>query len=289
MPAPSAVIPPPPPPPPSQSAPQQRRVQPRTPQVIAPKVFVHGPAGWGKTSKLAYAPSPLILMAKGDRGYDTLLSSGRAPRVPAEVVESFDDANAWIDSLIADQQGVKTLGLDGAGYYERMCHEKVCREKFGGDWSGSGFLSYHKGYDVAVTEWLGFLSRLEALSTKGVEIWMLGHSRVKEFHNPLAADYDRYEPDMHHKTWAPTERWADAVLFATFYTVVDLTRQERGKAIAEQHGKGIGGQQRVVYTENCDAYVAKNRYGMDPAIFIQGGPETMYQVLKQQMTKGATK
>jgi hypothetical protein len=142
-----------------------------------------------------------------------------------------------------------------------MCHEIVCRRDFGGEWGEKGFAAYHKGYDLAVGEWLKLLARLERLNEQhGVTIVLLGHAKVQAFRNPLGPDYDRYVSDVHAKTWGPSARWADAVLFGNFYTVVD--REKQGK------GKGVGGTDRVIYTERRDAWDAKNRYGMPEEIWL---------------------
>ena len=62
---------------------------------------------------------------------------------------------------------------------------------------------------------------------------------------------------MHHKTWGLTHKWADMVLFANFFvdTVKDGSRV-----------KGIGGQERYLYTERHAAYDAKNRHGLPSEI-----------------------
>ena len=173
-------------------------------------------------------------MARGETGYDTLLGAGLVPAIPAEEIESWSNLLRRIDDLINDQQGRKTLVLDAIGGFERLCHEHVCTRDFGGNWGERGFGSYQKGYDLAVTDWLNLLARLDRLHRAGVMIMLLGHCKVAPFKNPLGPDFDRYVSDVHHKTWNVTHRWADAVLFGNFFTVLD------DEAAARRRGKGKG-------------------------------------------------
>src|SRR5688572_14909937 len=85
----------------------------------------------------------------------------------------------------------------------------------------------------------------------------LVHTKVGPYKNPEGPDYDRFVPDMHAKTWSLTHKWADAVLFGNFFLA---TKKEGSKQI------GIGGQERVLYTEKRAAYDAKNRLGLPEEI-----------------------
>jgi hypothetical protein len=98
----------------------------------------------------------------------------------------------------------------------------------------------------------------------------LCHAKVQPFKNPEGADYDRYQPDLHHKTWALTHRWADIVLFANFYTVI-ANESQASKGAAK--GKARGGTERVMFCERTAAYDAKNRHGL-PAELSMGSSGT---------------
>ena len=270
---------------PSAQAGPARKVKLReVPSALPPRLVVFATEGFGKTTLGACAPEPLILMSRGETGYDTLLQSKLVPQVPAEVVVDWQDLLGWIDGLTNDPQGRKTLVLDTLGGFERLCHEHVCREHFKSDWTETGFASYQKGYDLAVTDWIGLLSRLDRLRAKGVTILWLGHSRIHSFKNPLGPDFDRYICDCHPKTWGVTHRWADAVLFGNFLTVLD--NEEKAKRAGK--GKAIGGTTRILFTERRDAYDAKNRYGMKGEIWLEDGPAASWSTLWAHLqTNGA--
>lgn len=247
-----------------------------TPSLAPPAIVVPAVEGWGKTSMAAHSPDPVILMARGEAGYITLYNAGRVPRVPYVECNTFDETLAAIDGLIADPQGRKTLCLDALGGFERLCHEKVCAREFGGQWGEKGFNSFQRGYDTSISDWLMLLARLDKLrATTKMTVLILSHVKVETFKNPAGPDFDRYAADVHRKTWAVTSKWSDAVLFGNFLTVV---KESKGKA------KGIGGNDRIIYTERCDAWDAKNRYGAPAEIDIPNDPTKIWETIWNAIT-----
>lgn len=242
---------------------------------LGQRIIINGVEGWGKTSLASNAIGAVIIQARGETGYQTLVSMGRVPAIPATVAETWDGLLGLLDQVIADPGSMRTLILDALGGFERLCHEHVCNRDFKGDWGDKGFGSFHKGYDVSVTDWLGLLNRLDRIREKGVAIFLLSHVQVKSFKNPIGGDFDRYESACHAKTWGVTHKWADAVLFCTFRTI---TEKKDGKT------KGIGGTDRVAYTERRDAFDAKNRHGMPEEIEIPGDPAQAYQLVSSYLT-----
>lgn len=242
---------------------------------VGQRIIVNGVEGWGKTSLASNAPGAVIIQARGETGYRTLAAMGRVPVIPCTVAETWDGLLGLLDQVIADHGSMKALVLDALGGLERLCHEHVCTRDFKGDWGDKGFGSFHKGYDLSVTDWLGLLNRLDRICEKGVAIFLLSHVQVKSFKNPTGGDFDRYEAACHQKTWGATHKWADAVLFCTFRTI---TAEKAGKT------KGIGGTDRVVYTERRDAFDAKNRHGMPEELEIPGDPAQAYQLVSSYLT-----
>lgn len=245
------------------------------------RMIMNAVEGWGKTSLAAHAPSPAILMARGETGYPTLLKAGLVPSVPAAELMTWIEVLEQLDYIAATPDGIKTLALDALGGFERLCHEHVCATQFDNEWGDRGFQAYMRGYDVSVSEWLLMLQRLDRIRSKGVGIVLLSHAKVKPFKNPTGADFDRYTSDCHEKTWAATSKWADDIFFGTFNAVIVDSKG----AIATGDGvrgrkKGIGGDERVVYTQRRDGYDAKNRHGMDAEVSMPAGkPEEMWNVL----------
>lgn len=212
-------------------------------------------------------------MARGENGYETLLGMGSVPARAAASVNTWSELLATLDSFLeAGELPFKTLVLDAMNGFERLCHEHVCQVEFNGDAGDKGFMSFHKGYAISVTHWMQFLNRLERINQRGIMIMCLDHVQVKTHQNPLGADFDKYMTACHPKTMDATGKWADAILFGNYVTIVDT---EKGK----KKGKGIGGTQRVIYTQQCDAFQAKNRYNMPECIEIPDDHEHVWSTI----------
>lgn len=220
----------------------------------------YGPPGLGKTSFGAAIPGAVFLIDDKEEGIHTLKNSGlvdkKIPVFPA--AESWADTLGILDSLATGEHNHRALIVDALGGFERHCHAHVCQTEYRGEWGETGFTSYAKGYEVSLPHWREFLNKLDRLRTdKNMSIMLLAHSVVKPFKNPNGADYDRYMPDVHPKTWSLTAKWADLILFGNYYVE---TQKEGGRT------KGKGGQDRVMYTEFSAAYEAKNRHSLPTEI-----------------------
>jgi hypothetical protein len=235
------------------------------------RLILNAVEGWGKTSCVSHAPNPAIIMIGGETGYQTLLSAGRVPSVDAVRVTTWPELMGVVDDCIGGKYGV--LGIDALGGAERALHEHVCQRDFAGDWGERGFLSFHKGYEQSVGDWLTLLAKLDRVRETGTHIVLLSHCKVTTFKNPLGADYDKYVADCHAKTWGVSHKWADAVLFGTFYSVIEKNRP------GDQKGKAKAGVDRVLYTEHRDAYDAKNRFGLPDCIDIPDDPSAIWSTI----------
>ena len=244
---------------------------------IPPRGVLYAVEGWGKTTVAAYAPKPLILMNDGETGYETLLSNDLVPNVDrAGPIESWPQLMATLDYIRNNDTGHHSLWFDALGGFESLCHQHVCERDFGGDWSSKGFLSFHKGYDIAISDWKQLLKKLEQIHReKQMAIWFLSHVQIKAFKNPIDEDYDRYVANVHGKTWQPTHAWADVVLFGKYEEALETSSDGRTKA--------KGGQYRVIYTQRRDAWDAKNRYGMPESIDVPNDPAQSYKVISQAL------
>jgi hypothetical protein len=257
---------------------------PATPPALIPRIFVYATEKFGKTSMAAHAPEPVIFMSKGETGYMTLLSAGSIPAVPAVLVETWSDLLGFLDDLNADTQGRKTVVLDAIGGFEALCRQHVCTTRFGGDWGEAGFAGFARGNDMVATEWLGLLDRLDRLHSQGIIIIVIGHATVKTMSPPDGAAFDRYQPDVHQKVLASTSRWADAILFGKFFSMVETVKNTGN--IAKDKGKGIGGTTRVIYTQSRDAMLAGGRYrGMPNEFSLPDEPSAMWSTVWDQINK----
>ena len=247
-----------------------------TPKRRAPRMVLIAEPGFGKTTIAAYAGGALI-MVEGETGYETLLGEGRVPSVDAVCVESWPATLALLDSLIAAESlDYPYITLDALGGFQQLCFNPVCERDCKGECGKEGFAAFGRGPDLAGTEWLQLLQRLERLHRRDVGVILLSHSRIKKYRNPLGEDFDKYMSDVHEKIWAPTQKWADTVLFGKFLAIPSTDSSNRTR--------GIGGTERVIYTQQCDAYDAKNRYGMPPSISLPDDPALGWKTINQAIT-----
>lgn len=223
------------------------------------RAIFHGVEGIGKTSFMAMIQKLIAIMLRGETGLETLIDAGRVSPVP-----HFPETQTWADFLsqlewlLINDHEYKYLGIDTLNGAERLCHEHVCQRDYRGEWGKQGFTSYMQGFEVSLADWREMLSLLDRLrNEKNMGIICLCHTKVAPFRNPEGADYDRYAPDMHAKTWSLTHKWADLVGFMNF----EVHLEEKGT-----RAKAKGGQTRLLYTERHAAYDAKNRLGLPPEI-----------------------
>lgn len=223
------------------------------------RVILHGTEGVGKTSFGALATKPIFCMTRGETGLLTLIDNGQVPET-----DHFPEVMRWLDLmahlnyLIVEARDNRAFVLDTLNGAERLCFEHVCEQKNKGNWDA--FQSYGRGPEIALQEWVKFLSLLDRLrEVRKVAIICLCHTKIKTFKNPEGDDYDRYTPDMHEKTWGLAAKWADIVLFSNFETFAK-------KSQGEIRAKGVGGQNRLLYTQRTAAWDAKNRAGLPAEI-----------------------
>jgi len=239
----------------------------------------YGPPAIGKSSLGAAIANRVFLIDDQEDGINTLKGNGLVdPNTPV-----LPPASTWLDvldmieSLRTGTHEYKAIVVDTIGGMERLCHTHVCNRDFKGDWGDKGFASYQKGYEVSLPEWRLFLNALDGLrNERGMSVILLGHSIIRPFKNPVSEDYDRYIPDVHHKTWALTHKWADLVLFLNYY--VETTKEDG------RH-KGRGGQERVMYTEYTAAFEAKNRHALPAEIEMGDSGKQSWTNLKAELAK----
>lgn len=222
-------------------------------------MVLYGVSGIGKTSMVAHCPGVVFMPDPHEDGITTLKSSGLVPEVPQlPAPTTWDEVLDQLNFLATGNHDFRAVALDALGGFERLCHEHVCRRDFSGDWGDRGFQGYMRGYDVSLADWRQFIAALDRVrNERRMSIILIGHAKVSPFRNPEGPDYDRWNVDVHHKTWGLTHRWADIVLFANFEV---FTNKDGLKT------KARGGQTRMLYCEYHAAYDAKNRHGLPAEI-----------------------
>lgn len=206
--------------------------------------LLYGPAGVGKTTFGASAPRPIFLCGEDGAGH---LDIARFPPP-----ESWADVLAACDALAAGGHSYGALAIDSLDWLEPLAWQQVCLvgrkdsiEDFG----------YGKGYVMALDLWRELYERLQRVRAAGLHVVMIAHAEIKTFKNPEGDDWDRYQLKLHQKAGALLTEASDNVLFANFDTRV---RKDRGALKAKATSTG----ERILHTQRCAAFDAKNRYDL---------------------------
>ena len=221
-------------------------------RIRAPRIIVIGESKVGKSTFAASAPNPAILPIKGEEGVDDLRNSISGEKLavePLPVCLSLDDVMGWFGALYTQEHDYQTVVVDSASTLEHLVWEDVCRrngnvdgiEKVGGGWA--------KGYTESLPVWRRITEALDALrADRGMASIIIGHTRIRRHDDPLEGGYDRFEWDIHDKASSLLFRWADAILFAGFKTVV--RHEDVGFGKEAKRAIDITGGQRFLYTQH---------------------------------------
>lgn len=221
----------------------------------------YGPEGVGKSSLAADAPKPLFVDVEGGADNIDVARYMFRDEEGGHVPRSYTDVTAAIDDLIANPgHGYETLVLDTIDALEALVHRHVCETN--GKTSIEEF-GFGKGYQVALDEFRRFLSLLDSLRAKGMQVVMLGHSIVKTFKNPEGEDYDRYQLRVHDKTGGLIKEWCDVVGFVRFD---GGAMKLKGDASQAKRARGWATGKRIVQLARDAAWDAKSRLSMPAEI-----------------------
>ena len=91
---------------------------------------------------------------------------------------------------------------------------------------------------------------------------LLAHNTIKRFDSPEVEPFDRYQPKLQERSNAVVREWADAVMFANYKTIVKKDDVGFNKTVA----RGISSGERMLFTTERPAYMAKNRYNLPDSI-----------------------
>jgi len=208
------------------------------------RILLHGVPGVGKSSFAAEAPKPIFLCA--DNGTSDL----DVARLPEP--RGWEDVLEAVRVLTDDEHPYETFVVDPLNWIEPMCWTAVCREK---GWSSIEEPGFMKGPTAAVDAWRGLVARLERLQqARRMHVVLLSHTAPRNFKNPEADDFHRYQSGIDPLAAGLFQGWCDAVLFAKHETFTE----KAGKQRARGRSTGV----REMYTEWNAAFDAKNRFGL---------------------------
>lgn len=224
----------------------------RGPRLGPPRVIVYGPHGVGKTTFASQAPKPILLPTEDGQGVLDI------PAFP--LMKTYGEAIEAIGSLFQGEHDFQSIIVDSLDWLEPLIWKETCLRH---EWSDIEQPGYGKGYLQADDVWREFFSGLVALrEVKKMTVILLAHCDISKFADPNSDPYDRYGIKLHKRASAIAQEWADAVLFANFRVYTAQADIGFNKKVT----RGIGDGERVLYTEERPAHLAKNRYSLPPEI-----------------------
>ena len=127
------------------------------------------------------------------------------------------------------------------------------------NWSSIEEPGYGKGYIAALGLWRQYLDGLNALrDERGMTVIQIAHTDIKRFDSPEHEPYDRYVIKLHARASALLQEHSDAVLFANYR--ISTVKSDVG--FNKKVTRALGSGERVLYTAERPAFLAKNRYGL---------------------------
>jgi len=214
-----------------------------------PRIFLYAVEGLGKTTFGANAPAPIFIQTEDGLG---TLDVARFP-----MIESVDQVRQAIGTLYQEAHEFQTAVVDSVDWLEQIIAREIEAKYDAKD------LAYGKGAIKQAEIWQELLAGFNALrNDKGMSIILIGHCQIKRFDSPETEPYDRYTPKLQERSNALVREWADAVLFANYRTVVKKSEVGFNKEVA----RGITTGERLLYTTEKPAYMAKNRYALPDSL-----------------------
>lgn len=209
--------------------------------------IVYGVPGIGKSTWASQAPAPLFIDLEGGLAR---IECDKTPRV--------SEWGKLLDALrFAYQSDYKTIVLDTIDGLEELIRKEACKIY---NWKSIESAGYGKGY-VAMCEILQeVLIMCEKLKEKGKSVIFVGHEVIKTHQAPDQDAFDRYILKMNAKLSAILVGRVDACFFCQYETHLktDRTNEERLRA--------VGTGKRIMRTQEAPAWIAKNRFGLEPTI-----------------------
>lgn len=220
--------------------------------LVPPRVLLYGVHGIGKTSFGASAPEVVFLQTEDGLGTLDVPTFG--------VLKTFDEVLEAIGALYQEDHAFRTVCLDSADHLEPIIWAQACRDN---GWKSIEDAGYGKGYVAALDLWRLLLEGLDTLrSERGMTVLILAHSTIQRFDSPEHEPYDRYQPKLHKGASALLQEWADCVLFANYRIATVKTDAGFNKKVTRAVGQG----EREIHTQEKPAFLAKQRYDLDPVL-----------------------
>lgn len=218
-----------------------------------PRIVLYGVHGIGKNTFASAAPKPVLVNIEDGQPSDTPIDAFPRATSFAEVMEA-------LTALCSEEHEFETVVIDSLDWLEPMIWAEACSRNKWTDIEAPGF---GKGYIAALDVWRDYLDAINFLrDEKGMAIIQTAHAQITRFDSPVTEPFDRYGIKLQKRASELVQEHADMVLFANFK--VSTTKTDAG--FNKKVTRGVGGGERVIYTEERPAFLAKNRHRLPPEL-----------------------
>lgn len=213
----------------------------------SPKIILYGGAGLGKTTFGASMNKPIFLLTEDGLGK---IDVDHFP-----VAQDWDTFKSNLLTLVNDEHDYKSLVVDSIDWLEPLIWQKACEDN---NWKSIEQPGYGRGYVEVLKYWREYIDLLDRLrDDKNMVILQIAHNQIKRFESPEIDAYDRNELKLHRKASDVLQEHSDCVFFTNFKMGTVKTQGKGGQLTT----KAVAGD-RVIYTQERPAFLAKNRYGL---------------------------
>lgn len=217
--------------------------------IAAPRVMVYGVEGIGKSTFAAGAKNPVFILTEDGLG-SLAVDHFPVAKTAADVLDA-------IATLIKDDHDFNTVVLDSVDWLDNLIWTDVEATHDAKD------LAYGKGAMIVAERWRDVLAGLNHLrNEKSMCVILIAHTQIKRFDSPEVEPYDRYQPKLQERSSALIREWCDAVLFANYKTIV----KKDDLGFNKTNNRGVTTGERLLFTSERPAYMAKNRYSLPESL-----------------------
>ncbi|MBS0207537.1 MAG: ATP-binding protein [Planctomycetes bacterium] len=211
------------------------------------RMLFFGDNGIGKSELAASFPTPVVLNYE-----DGMTGLPVDQTAKLSTYQETLDAIRWL--IEVDQQH-QTIIVDTADWLEKIVFFQVADQR-GKDTIED--IGYSKGYEAARATWHYLIEGFSRLWRQGRHVIFTAHLNTPKFKAPDADQYNYYAPALHVEGSSPLLDWCDEILFLR--TKVNVIQKTEG--FNQKRGVAIGGEERVMLTQERASHVAKNRLGL---------------------------